>query len=198
MTREPALDEPVIPTDRDLLAAHLDGDVQAMNELVRRHRSMLWSVAYCLMRHRQDAEDLVQEATLRACMYAASYRGRSPVGAWLRTIVINACYLGLRRRDRLPVACGDGAEMATTLRCHALVEPDPAGAVELRLSLEKAVILLPEDNSTVFYFAIMCGLSEAETAAAVGIKRGTVKSRLARARELLAIELDRLRSQRNF
>ena len=76
------------PADADLLRAHLDGDPQSFNELIRRHRTLLRIVALRVLENHHDADDAVQDGLLRAFRSAHTYAGRSSVGAWLRTCLL--------------------------------------------------------------------------------------------------------------
>ena len=78
-------------SDRDLLAAHVDGDHDAFGELFTRHRDRLWAVALRTMGNPEDAADGLQDGMIAAYRRAASFRGDAAVTTWLHRVVVNAC-----------------------------------------------------------------------------------------------------------
>jgi len=146
------------------------------------HLDAAYSLARYLVRDEHDAEDLVQDAYLRALRYFESFRGGDE-RAWLLTIVRRTCYSWLkRRRDRPAPAPFDEAE-------HG-VEPggDPethAVHGDLRDLLSRAVDDLPIEFREVVVLRDVQDLSYKEIARILGIPLGTVMSRLARARRRL-------------
>ena len=79
------------PTDWELLAAHRAGDRRAFGELAGRYRARMWGIAVQMLRHPEDAADVVQEALVAAYRRAGSYRGDASVRTWLHRILVNAC-----------------------------------------------------------------------------------------------------------
>lgn len=146
------------------------------------HLDAAYALARYLVRNEQDAEDLVQDAYLRALRYFDSYRGGDE-RAWLLTIVRRTCYSWLRRQRAL----GPATEFDETE--HGVAPgPDPeAGAVEggLRELLSRAVDALPIEFREVVVLRDLQDLSYKEIAGILEIPIGTVMSRLARARRRL-------------
>jgi RNA polymerase sigma-70 factor, ECF subfamily len=174
------------PTDAELLATHLadPGDPRAFDQLLRRHRLGLWTLAVAILREPDDASDAVQTALLRAFRLAHTYRGESDVLAWLRAIVRNTSLRARQRRARPG---------------HGLVSPaeaDPArpdrvtsGAfdeVDSRDLLRRAIGDLSPEFARAFYLVRHVGFSYAETATLEQVSIGTVRSRVSRARAILA------------
>ena len=85
-------------SDADLLAAHVAGDPTAFEEIVRRHRDRLWSVALRTTGDPEEASDALQDALISAYRRADQFRGDSAVTTWLHRIVVNASLDRLRRR----------------------------------------------------------------------------------------------------
>ncbi len=83
-------------SDRELLQAHVDGDVDAFGELFARHRDRLWAVALRTMGNPEDAADGLQDGMIAAFRRAGSYRGDAAVTTWLHRVVVNACLDRLR------------------------------------------------------------------------------------------------------
>src|SRR3954451_10739740 len=93
--------------DRDLLRAHVEGDLDAFGELFARHRERLWAVALRTTGDPEEAADALQDAMVSAFRKADGYRQAAAVTTWLHRIVFNACLDRLRRRavrraDALP------------------------------------------------------------------------------------------------
>lgn len=151
-------------------------------QLMLPHLDAAYSLARYLVRDVHDAEDLVQDAYLRALRYFDSFRGGDE-RAWLLTIVRRTCYSWLkRRRDRPSLTEFDEAEHGVELG------KDPeAQAVDgaLRDRLSRAVEALPIEFREVVVLRDVQDLSYKEIASVLGIPLGTVMSRLARARRRL-------------
>jgi len=173
------------PGEQELVLRAQRGDARAFEELVRPHWEVAFRVAYVVTRDAGEAEDAAQEALLDAWRALPRFRPGWPLRPWLLRIVAN------RARNRRRAA---GRRARLSLRAAA----DPADAVhspaadETVLSAEERRRLLavldelPEEARLVLVCRYLLDLSEEETAAATGVRRGTVKSRTSRA-------LDRLR-----
>src|SRR5205823_482720 len=91
-------------TEADLLAACRRRDLAAMEELYLAHASRLKSIAFHILRNRQDAEDAVQETFLKLYRAIEGFQGKSNIGTWLCRIAINASYDLARKRQRVEAA----------------------------------------------------------------------------------------------
>jgi RNA polymerase sigma-70 factor (ECF subfamily) len=155
-----------------------DGDVGAFEELVRRYQELAFRVAWMVVRDRGEAQDAVQEAFVKAYHAMPRFRPGAPFRPWICRIVANEARnrgRSSRRRETLAVraaavASGDAAPSPET----AAVTRDEAGA------LLRALAGLRDDDRMVVAYRYLFDLSEAETAEALGIAPGTVKSRLSR------------------
>lgn len=175
-------------SDRELLAAHVEGDAAAFPELVARHRQRLWNLAVRTLSSREDAADALQDAFLRALRGAEGFRGDAEVSSWLHRIMLNVCFTRLdarRRRSTVPldddVADERGSDLADAHDSYA--EVDARGAAAQLLAG------LPEQQRLAIVLIDVEGYSVAEAAQALGIAAGTVKSRCARGRARLAASL---------
>lgn len=170
------------PDDRQLLAAHLDGDPEAFDRLVSRHRDRLWAVALRTTGDREEAFDALQDALLSALRAAASYRGEAAPSTWLHRIVVNAALDRLRRRAGRPAG-----------PLHAGLDPadpaDHAAATSTRLDVQAALAALPEPQRVAIVLVELEDIPVAEVAGLLGVPEGTVKSRCARGRLALARQL---------
>jgi RNA polymerase sigma-70 factor (ECF subfamily) len=166
-------------TDRELLAAHVDGDGEAFGVLVQRHRSRLWAVAVRTLRDPEDAADALQDALVSAYRGAASFRGDSAVTTWLHRVVVNACLDRLRREKVRPtVPLPEHHDPASPRDEHA--------RTDARLDVMSALARLPEGHRTAIVLVDLQELSVAEAAEVLGVAEGTVKSRCSRGRAMLA------------
>lgn len=165
--------------DEVLVERARDGDRDAFGELVVRHQAMAFRVAYVLCRDAAEAEDAAQEGFAKAFGAIDRFRPGAPLRPWLLTIVANEARNRTRsagRRRRL-------AERAALELAPAAADT-PLADSELRAALTR----LDDRDREVIWLRYFADLSEAETAAALGCRCGTVKSRTSRA-------LDRLRAQ---
>ena len=146
-------------------------------------RDVLYGQAFALTRNADEAEDLVQETTLRALRGFESFRADGPVRAWMLTILRNQFINGYRARARAPRA----------VSLDALENPDPVmptlpGPERTVFShlendaVKFAVSQLPEDYRTVLVLSDMNGLTYQEISDELAVPIGTVRSRLSRAR----------------
>ncbi|MBP2371577.1 RNA polymerase sigma factor [Pseudonocardia parietis] len=161
------------------MRAHLDGDPQSFNELIRRHRTLLRIVALRVLENHYDADDAVQDGLLRAFRSAHTYAGRSSVGAWLRTIIENTARTAARNRQR-------DQRRVTEISTSRLTEieqvgADPAEVVTDRALIAAALAQIPGPWRRTFELVKVNGLSYAEAAEVLGVPIGTVRSRINRA-----------------
>jgi RNA polymerase sigma factor (sigma-70 family) len=160
------------------------GDARAFEELVRAHGEILFRVALLVTGDAAEAEDVVQEALVKSWRALARFRAGEPVRPWLVKIVANEA----RNRRR-----SAGRRWQLSLRAaREPVSGDAASSPEATLfaAEERTLLLerlgtLPEQSRLVLVCRYLLGLSELETAAAAGVRPGTVKSRTARALERL-------------
>jgi RNA polymerase sigma-70 factor (ECF subfamily) len=172
--------------DRQLLTAHLKGDPQAFNDLVRRHRPRMWAVAVRTLSDPEEASDAVQDACLSAYRAAASFRGDSKVSTWLHRIVVNACLDRVRRKAVRPTVPLPEEPLADAR--------DVLGEREVAIAVQAALAQLPEDQRMAIVLIDLEGMSIDEAAAVLQIPGGTVKSRCFRGRARLAVSLGYLRN----
>jgi RNA polymerase sigma-70 factor (ECF subfamily) len=181
------------PSDAELLRAHVDGDPQAFNELVRRHRDRLWAVALRTIGDREEAADAVQDALLSAHRGAARFRGDSAVTTWLHRIVVNACLDRIRRRQAHPtVPLPDGRHLD-----DGGGGPEPAAPVQdhdTALVVRAALAALPPEQRAALVLVDVQGYPVLEAAEILGVAEGTIKSRCARGRARMALALSHLRT----
>jgi RNA polymerase sigma-70 factor (ECF subfamily) len=180
----------------DLVARARAGDREAFRAIMQHCNQRLFRNARAVVRDDAEAEDVLQEAYTRAFAAIAGFRGEAGIATWLTRIVLNEAHGRLRARR--PTADLDEVEMA---QASAQVLPFPgrngpedpeadAARAQIRRILESAVDDLPEPFRLVFVLREVEELSVEETAAHLGIRPETVKTRLHRARRRLREALD--------
>lgn len=151
------------------------------------HLDAAYGLARLLLRDVHDAEDVVQDAYLRALRHFDGFRG-GDARAWLLTIVRRTCYTWLKRRRTRPEA----TEFDEDAHSGGLSADDPETLVlhgDLRETLNRAMATVPSEFREVLLLRDVQGLSYREIAEVVGVPVGTVMSRLARARRRLQAAL---------
>lgn len=166
-------------------------------EVVMPHLADALSLARWLTGNATDAEDVVQDACMKAHANIASYAGGN-ARAWLLTIVRNSCYTWLsRNRPGSIVSVGDLGDLDEVSAAHAvdLTESESPEASLIAkadvAALEAAIAALPQPFRETLVLRDVNGLAYRDIAAMLGVPMGTVMSRLARARGLLISDLGR-------
>lgn len=174
--------------DAALLARAAKGDHDAFAELVDCHAAMV--IAVCRRHVGGDAEDVAQEAFVKAWRASGSFAGRASVRTWLYRIAVNAARDALRRQQRRP----QPADVDLTTIAERLADPtdldEELAARGLDPAVRRGLAELPSAQREVVVLSDVLGLSHAEIAERHGVAPGTIKSRLhrghARLAELLA------------
>lgn len=184
-------------TDDVLVARATQGDGIAFSELVSRHYEKAVGTAFGLLKDRQDAEDVAQEAFARVHRKLASFQGQSAFRTWLYRIVVNLSIDTLRKRKRERRADVDDEATREALRSDQALWPktddgNPDERLErtrLAEQLHRAFQSLPEIHRAVLLLREIQGFSYDEIARTLKIKKGTVMSRLFHARKAMQGEL---------
>jgi RNA polymerase sigma-70 factor, ECF subfamily len=183
--------------DEELIRAHADGDPDAFEVLVRRHRDRLWAVALRTTGDREEAADALQDALLSAHRAAPRFRGDSAVTTWLHRIVVNACLDRIRRRQAHPtVPLPDGGSGTDADGPRGVEPAAPVVDHDTALVVRAALRKLPVEQRAALVLVDLQGYAVAEAAEILGVAEGTVKSRCARGRARLAMLLGHLRPSR--
>ena len=165
------------PDDRPVRARR--GDARAYESLVQEHQAIAFRTAYLITGSTADAEEAAQEAFVRAWLALKRFRQGADFRPWLLAIVANEARNRVRNRRRREGL----AERAA--RQLVWQPPSEGRAVAGDGQLREALAALPERDRSVLACRFVLDLGEEETAAVLGIARGTVKSRTARALERL-------------
>src|SRR6202011_5339483 len=180
-----------------LVQAAKKGDDSAFEELVRRYDRNVFRIAQHITQNREDAEDVVQEAFLKAYGNLAKFQEQSKFYTWLVRIAVNEALMKLRRRKPERTVSLDEevkTEDDSLPREVADWSPNPEqmyNQAELRDILTRTIQGLPEGFRTVFVLRDIEGLSTEETAEMLNLSVPAVKSRLLRARLQLRERLNR-------
>jgi RNA polymerase sigma-70 factor (ECF subfamily) len=183
------------PEDDALLAAMAAGDRTAADVFVRRHAPSVIGVAFHVLGDRALAEDIAQEAFLRACQAAATYDARrGGVRSWLLAISRNAAIDAARVRRPTPT---DPSLVSRMLDEDAETEAPEDGSIAAAEAMEvrRALLKLPPEQCQALLLASVAGRTAAEVADHQGIPLGTAKTRIRAAlikmREALELEAHR-------
>ena len=194
---EPINDESV------LVDAARNGDVGAFEQLVRRYDRNVFRIAQHITQNREDAEDVVQDAFLKAFRNLGQFQGQSKFYTWLVRIAVNEALMRLRRRrpERMVSLDEDvKTEEDSMPREVADWSPNPEqlySQAELKDILSKTIQGLPPGFRAVFVLRDVEALSTEETAEALNLSIPAVKSRLLRARLQLRERLNKFFKRRN-
>ena len=183
---------PVTLSDTELSRRIAQGDMHALEQLMRLHNRTLFRTARAILRDDAEAEDAVQEAYLQAYRSIGSFRGDAKLSTWLVRIVANEA-LARRRKDVrraaiVPIRGGgvEEREFETEVAVRAEDGPESqAQRSELRRLLEQKIDELPDAFRAVFMLRALEELPVDETAVVLGIPEATVRTRFFRARSLL-------------
>lgn len=177
----------------ELIQAARKGDLNAFNRLILAYQDMVYSQAYRVLGDPQAADDAAQVAFISAYKNLRKFRGGS-FRAWLLRIVTNACYDELRRQKRRPTTSleplddsGEEIESPRWLADSSELPEDNILRTELGQAIQRCLERLPLDFRTVVILVDVQGMDYLEAASVIEKPLGTVKSRLARARQRMRL-----------
>lgn len=172
--------------DVSLVCSAKQGDMVAFDELTKRYSPMIFRIAMRIAGSREDAEDVVQDAFLKAFLHLQGFEERSRFSTWLTRIAVNEALARLRRSRRGPtVSIDDRTDDSMSLGDRiADWKPNPEqhyNTFQLRKLLHEAVLSLPDRHKAVLLLRDVEGLCIADTAEMLGLSVPNVKTRLLRA-----------------
>lgn len=175
------------PTDEALLAGLESGDRSAATAFVRRFQSRVFGLAWTMLRDRSLAEEVAQEAFLRAWRHAGTYDPRrGQVATWLLAITRNLALDRLRVRRTDPI---DPVQIAETLEAVA-GEADPERLAEIGEPIKAALLALPAEQRRALLMAALIGCTARQISELEDVPLGTVKTRIRAAAIKLRDELE--------
>jgi RNA polymerase sigma-70 factor (ECF subfamily) len=182
-------------TESEMIAAILAGDTQLYHELIHPHERSVYLMALSFMKNEADAEDVAQEAVIKAFRSLASFRAESKFSTWLISITLNEARSRLRRQSIVRIESldeppdGDKNISPALLRDWREIPSETIEREEVRRLLEQAIEALPDTYRQVFLLRDVEELNSNETAQALNISIPSVKVRLHRARMMLQKQL---------
>jgi len=178
--------------DQSLDVADHQSSSRKLQEVLSLRLPYFYRCALRVLGNAADAEDAVQEAVLAAYKHINQFKGQSQISTWLTTIVRNCALMQLRRRPRqihLPLDEMEGKQQYFVWERLADRRPSPEDECrhsELTDRLRRCTTLLSPPLRRIFQLRVVDGLSISETARILGLRHGTIKAQLARARSKIA------------
>lgn len=183
---EPAGEPTGPPADLDLAAAHRRGDPDAFAEVYRQHETTVYNLALRMSGDPDEAADLAQEVFLRVHRHLGKFRGGSALKTWIFRVALNHCRSRLGRRPRPAISLtGAEGEPARELPDPGRGPEEQAMARDEGRRIEAALAALPLAFREAVVLRDVQGLTYEEIAEILGIRIGTVRSRIARGRDRL-------------
>jgi len=175
------------PDDRSLVRAAQGGDAQAFRALVERYQRRVYQLALGMLKDADEAMDITQETFVRVHRYLPSFKGDSSFFTWTYRIATNLCLDAARKRGRTERVELDESDAEIEAQMDppsaALAGPHRAALnAELKSKIDEALDTLSENHRAILLLREVEGLSYEELARTLGIRKGTVMSRLFHAR----------------
>lgn len=172
----------------------LKGDQDAYAEVVEIYKDKIFQICYRMLGNRHEAEDIAQEAFLRAYININSFNINLKFSSWLYRIATNLCIDRIRKKKPdyyldAEVAGTDGLTMYSQIPAETRLPEEDVESLELRDTIQKEISKLPEKYRTVIVLKYIEELSLNEISAILDIPLGTVKTRIHRGREALRKQL---------
>lgn len=180
---------PPAPSDEELIARVLAGDLGCFEQLMRRYNSRVFRAARSIVRNDDEAEDVMQQAYVNAYTHLRSFAGRASFSTWLLRIAVHEAFARNRGRERTE-SLDSSDQWETTMPDRAARDPEStASEARLLATLEELIDAMPERYRSVLVLRGVEGLSASETAEALDLSEEAVRTRLHRARAMLHVQL---------
>jgi RNA polymerase sigma-70 factor (ECF subfamily) len=172
----------------------LKGDQNAFGEIVEIYKDKVFQLAYRMLGNRHEAEDIAQEAFIRAYVNIQSYNINLKFSTWLYRIATNLCIDRIRKKKPdyyldAEVAGTDGLTMYSQIPSKTSLPEDDVESLELQDTIQRAISKLPEKYRSVIVLKYIEELSLNEISEILDMPLGTVKTRIHRGRETLRKQL---------
>lgn len=187
--------------DDELARQVREGDSSAFDDLVLRYQTRIFNLTYRILNDHEEASDLTQEIFVKVHGAIGKFRGESSFSTWIHVVATNMCRNRLRKVRRIrsfeTVSLDEQVETESGPMAPQLADPgqEPRELIErqeVREFVQRALAQLPEDFRMVMVMRDVQSMSYEEIAAAMDCSKGTVKSRLFRARDMVKEKLRRL------
>ena len=180
--------------EAEIVRRVLECDADAFGAIVDEYQKNVYNLALRMTGNPEDAQDMSQEAFIKAFNSLASFRGDSKLSVWLYRIVSNVCLDFLRSRKRrqtvsLNMDDGEGGSSELEIPDLSAMPEEELNRRLTREAVRKGLLSLPEDQREILLLREIEGLSYDEIAQALELEAGTVKSRIFRARKRLCAQL---------
>lgn len=178
--------------DEEVVRRVLDGDTAVFEIIMRRYNQRLYRVARAILRDDSEAEDVMQDAYVRAYQHLGQFAGRSQFSTWLTRIAIHEALARAQRRKRVDQLSANewkDGEGEMNVATSALNPEEQLSVSELGRALEGAILSIPEQYRLVLMMRDIEQMSTIETASALDLSEENVKVRLHRARAMVRKEL---------
>jgi RNA polymerase sigma-70 factor, ECF subfamily len=175
-------------SDEEIVGRVLSGDVSLFEIIIRRHNQLLYRVTRSILADDSEAEDVMQEAYVRAFEHLDQFAGRSQFRTWLTRIAVNEALARAERGKRFRRSDSRDESIGDPMDAFFSLEPSPEEQVsesEMRGLLEQAIARLPESYRSVLLLRDVEEISSEEVARMLNLSEATVKVRLHRARRTL-------------
>jgi RNA polymerase sigma-70 factor, ECF subfamily len=177
-------------SDQEIVRRVLGGETALFELIMRRYNQRLYRVARAILRDDAEAEDVMQDAYVRAYEHLNQFAGRSQFATWLTRIAIHEALARAQRRKRTEQLGTNawteaGIDREVDVAASALNPEEQVSVAELGRALEDAILSIPEHYRLVLMMRDVEQLSTTETAAALDLSEENVKVRLHRARAMV-------------
>ena len=179
-------------SDEQIVSRVLSGETALYELLMRRYNRLLYRVARSILRDDAEAEDVMQDAYVRAYQHLGSFEGRAKFATWLTRIAVHEALARARKRSRFLAHDFSEEPIGDAMKSFASTDRTPEQQVydrEVGNVLEKAILALSEEHRLVFMLRDVEGMSTEETAESLNLTQENVKVRLHRARAALRKQL---------
>jgi RNA polymerase sigma-70 factor (ECF subfamily) len=180
-----------VALDVALVERHRCGDLHAFDEVYGRFGEMVYNLAFRLASNRDEAADLTQEIFLRIYRHLGTFGGRSTLKTWVFRIAINHCRDRLSRHYPAMQSIDDDSEDGASIADPGRGPEDLAVAADEGRRVAEGLSRIPPVFREAVVLRDLEGLSYEEIAEVLGVRVGTVRSRIARGREQLRILLEK-------
>ena len=178
-------------SDEEVVSRILEGEIALFEVMMRRYNQRLYRVARAILRNDGDAEDVVQDAYVRAYEHLAQFAGKAAFSTWLTRIAVHEALARKRRNGRLEeLEAVEKKDARSSILKASVPNPESESAQhQTRQLLEESIEALPADYRTVVVMRDVEEMNVAETAAILEVSEALVKTRLHRAHAMLRKEL---------
>jgi RNA polymerase sigma-70 factor (ECF subfamily) len=175
-------------SDEEVVSRILEGDTPLFEVLMRRHNERVFRAARAILRDNREAEDVMQEAYVRAYAHLNQFDGRAQFSTWLTKIAVYEALARVRSRGRYELMDERPLEASMPIQSSPDPERETFGR-ELGKLIESAVDNLGDGYREVFMLRQVEGMSTTETAEVLGVSEDVVKTRFSRARHAIQQDL---------